>query len=69
MKLTPPQQELLDAMRAGTRVIFMRNGGSYWYFRTDTMKRCSNQARALEKAELVERYREDWRGYTLRPKP
>jgi t-SNARE complex subunit (syntaxin) len=59
--LTAAQRDLLDAAKAGTTVHFM-GGGSCYYFRTDTMKRCTKQAQALIcKGFLVEQSR-DWRG-------
>ena len=45
-KLTPKQQELLEAMRSGVEVHYLRGVEAY-YFRSDTMRRCSSQARGL----------------------
>lgn len=41
---------------------------SAYYFRNDTMKRCTAAAEALVKRGLVERFNEDWRGHRLRAK-
>lgn len=53
-RLTPTQQELLDAMGRGVRVLscWSRSTGHY-YFRDDTMKTCTNTALALCKKGLV----------------
>ena len=45
-KLSPTQQELLDAMRRGVVVHYM-GGIDAYYFRSDTMKRCTSTALAL----------------------
>lgn len=65
--LTHNQVELLADMKRGVRVHFM-GGPDGYFFRTDTMKRCSVTAQALEKRGLVERYKEDWKGYQLKAK-
>ena len=68
MILSKAQHELLDAMRKGIRVHFL-TGLHARYFRTDTMGGCTKTAEALERKKLVERFNEDWRGYTLRALP
>lgn len=65
--MTQAQQELLEAMKRGCVCHYMRGIDSYC-FRTDTMRRCTRQAEALLKAGLVEKHKEDWRGYQLRIK-
>jgi hypothetical protein len=68
-KLSPAQQELLDAIRKGVRVHCINGTREGWYyFRADSMDRCTAQAKGLEARGLVERYDEDWRGYKLRAK-
>lgn len=70
MKLTERQQELLDAMKRGAVVHYMPYAGRFnrsaYYFRNDTMKRCTAAAEALLKKGLAERYDQDWRGHKLR---
>lgn len=60
MKLSTPQAELLQAMRAGAVCHYMRYMGTFnptpYYFRTDTMKPCTKQARALLTRGLVEEF-------------
>lgn len=55
--LTPSMQELLDAMKAGTICHFMPYAGSFqpnaYYFRNDTMKKCTRAARGLLERGLV----------------
>lgn len=59
MGLTKPQSELLEAMKAGVVVHYMRYMGRYcpvpYYFRSDTNGRCTKQAEALLKRGLVTR--------------
>lgn len=55
--LSPQMRELLDALRSGVRVIYSDGGMSLaadHYFRTDTMKSCTAQVRALMRRGLVE---------------
>lgn len=58
-KPTKTQQELLDAMQSGVRVIYMRSMGRFnptaYYFRADTHKRVTAAARALLEKGLIER--------------
>lgn len=71
-KLTAPQRELYEAMLNGCTCFYMPYAGRFnpsaYYFRTDNMKRCTAQAKALLKRGLVEKYKEDWRGHKLRVK-
>ena len=53
-KLTPRQQELLDAINGGVTVYFMRAARSY-YFRSDSFGRCTATAGALYERGLVAR--------------
>lgn len=50
-KLSKTQQELLDAMKSGVRVIYMRYMGTFnpkaYYFRADNNKRVTAAATAL----------------------
>lgn len=50
-KLSNTQQELLDAMQAGVTVHYMPYAGNWnpkaYFFRSDTMKRCTAAAEAL----------------------
>lgn len=49
-KLTPTQQELLDAMRRGVEVRYMApwsHRDSAYYFREDTLKKCTATARGI----------------------
>ena len=64
VKLSPRQQELLDAVNAGASIHHMV-GIHASYFRTDTMKSCTATARALEDRGLVKKIKEDWLGYQL----
>jgi K+/H+ antiporter YhaU regulatory subunit KhtT len=68
MNQSTRQHELYEAMKKGVIIHHIKGRDSY-YFRTDTMKRCTAQARALRKSGLVEAYSEDWRGCKLRVKP
>ncbi len=58
MKLSKTQSELLDALRAGVRVIYMRYMGRFnpnpYYFRNDTHSHCTAAAEALLKKGLVQ---------------
>jgi hypothetical protein len=67
MKLSKKQLELLDAIKAGTVVHFM-GGLNAYYFRDDTHKTCTATVRVLERMDLLERFNDDWRGYSLRIK-
>jgi len=55
--LSKLQQELLDAMRAGAVVHYMKYAGRFnptpYYFRSDKMQRCTKQAEALMARGLV----------------
>jgi hypothetical protein len=69
VKLTKPQQDLLDAIRAGVTVSFspyMRrfNPGEY-YIRLDTSAKCTPAARALLNKGLVEKVGVSWLGHNL----
>lgn len=68
-QLTESQRELYEAMQKGAKCRFMPYMGTFnpssYYFRTDTMKRCTVAARALLKRKLVEITQQDWRGHTL----
>jgi hypothetical protein len=52
-KLTPKQQDLLDAIRRGVRVHYI-GGPNAHYFRHDTMKPCTQQLLGLVDRHLVE---------------
>lgn len=68
--LSKTQRELYVAMKAGAICHHMPYRGRFnpnaYYFRSDTMKRCTAAAEALLRRGLVERYDEDWRGHKLR---
>lgn len=59
-------------MSAGVTLHYMPYSGRFnpnaYYFRDDTMKRCTAAAEALLKRGLVEKYDQDWRGHRLRVK-
>lgn len=59
MKLSRYQRELLDAMHAGVRVHYIRRktmlNATAYYFRSDTMKRCTRAALALLAWGVVEK--------------
>lgn len=61
-KLSPLAQELYAAMQNGAECIYMPYMGRFrpvpYYFRTDTHKRCTAQAKSLLKAGLVEKFKE-----------
>jgi len=63
--LPKTQQELLDAMKGGVACRFMAGLDAY-YFRNDTMKRCTAPAMRLLERGLVGKVDEDWRGHTLK---
>ena len=69
MKLSKTQSELLEAMRGGVKCRYMPYMGNYnpssYYFRSDTMKRCTATAEALLKKGLVTMIKKDWMGHTL----
>lgn len=55
-KLTPAQQELLDAMRRGVEVHYMSpwsHRQSGYYYRSDTLERCTAAARGLRNRGLA----------------
>jgi hypothetical protein len=58
MKLSKSQAELLGAMQNGVKCYFMRYMGRFnptaYYFRSDTMKRCTATAKALFDKGLLE---------------
>ena len=60
MKLSKTQQELLDAMRAGKVVHYMRYMGRFnpvpYYFLSGSMKKCTAAAETLIKKGLAEHY-------------
>jgi hypothetical protein len=63
MKLSKSQAELLEAMQNGVKCYYMRYMGRFnpkaYYFRGDTMKRCTATAKALLEKGFVEiRYRQ-----------
>lgn len=70
LRLPKTQQELYAAMKAGAICHHMSYRGSFnptaYYFRSDTMKRCTAAAEALLKRGLIEKYDQDWRGHKLR---
>lgn len=66
-KLSAAQAELLESMRKGVAVHYLSGLDSY-YFRSDTMRRCSSQVRALLKRGLVEEFDSTWRGAKVRIK-
>ncbi len=70
MKLSKTQQELHEAMLRGVTCHYMPYSGRFnpsaYYFRSDTMKKCSKAAAALLKLGLVERFNVDLRGCELR---
>lgn len=72
VKLTKPQQELLDAITAGVEVHFYPYAGSWnpqeYYRRWDTQAKCTVPARALLVFGLVEKFEASWRGHKLRIK-
>lgn len=64
--LSKTQKDLLDAMKAGVTVHYMPYAGNWnprpYYFRNDTMKRCTAAAEALRAkgfAELVGGFRKE----------
>ena len=58
MKLSKSQAELLEAMQNGVKCYYMRYMGRFnptaYYFRSDTMKRCTATAKALFDKGLLE---------------
>lgn len=64
-KLSPAQAELLAAIRSGMVCHFI-GGIDAYYFRSDSMKRCSAQVNALLRRKLIEIYDKDWRGHKVR---
>lgn len=70
MKLSKTQQELYDAMKRGVVCHFM-SGLNCYYFRCDSMKRCTTTARALLKTGLIEKFDENKYNadHSLRIKP
>jgi hypothetical protein len=69
-KLTDRQAELLEAMRSGTRVYYMPYAGRFnprpYYWRADTYRRCTQEAKALLNRGLVVKCNETWRGHQLK---
>lgn len=72
VKLSKPQQELLDAISAGIRVSFAPYAGRFnpkeYYYRWDTHAKCTVAATALLDKGLVEKFDDTWRGHDLRLK-
>jgi hypothetical protein len=68
IKLSKTQQELYDAMKSGVVVHYMPYAGRFnqtaYYFRTDTMKRCTAAAEALREKGLAQQTG-GWRDETL----
>ena len=58
MKLSKSEAELLAAMETGVVCYYMRHMGRFnptaYYFRSDTMKRCTETAKALFDKGLLE---------------
>ena len=58
--LTKPQQELLDALRAGLFCHYMKYMGRFnaspYYFLSGTTKRCTAQVEVLLKRGLAEKF-------------
>lgn len=67
MKLSAKQFELLDAMRKGVRVHFMKGVDPYC-FRSDTMKKCTATLFALKDRGLVEEVDSKWSSSKFRVK-
>lgn len=71
-KLSKTQQELLDSMMAGVRVISCHDmgypGETSYYIRSDTNTLCTSAANALIKKELVDKIRISSRQHLLRIK-
>lgn len=69
IRLTKTQSELLTAMKAGVVCYYMPYMGRFnpkaYYFRNDTMKRCTAAAQALLEKGLVEIKDKDFRGHRL----
>lgn len=73
MKLSKTQQELYEAMQAGTICYFIPYAGRFnrsaYYFRDGTHARCTAAARALLERGLIERFDEKFGdGHKLRIK-
>jgi hypothetical protein len=70
VKLTKPQQSLLDAIKAGVRVSFAPYAGLFnlkeYYYRWDTNAKCTAAATVLLDKGLVEKFNDTWRGHDLR---
>lgn len=68
-ELSKTQAELLSAMQNGAKCEYMPYMGSFnqnaYYYRNDTMKRCTTAARSLLEKGLVKMVDKDWRGHTL----
>lgn len=60
LKLSAPQQDLLDGLRRGAICHYMPYAGRFnptpYYFRSDTMAHCTKQVEALIKRGLAERF-------------
>jgi hypothetical protein len=69
MQLSKTQAELLEAMKSGVVCHYMPYAGRFnptdYYFRDDTMRRCTAAAKALYEKGLVEVKDKDWRGHRL----
>jgi hypothetical protein len=72
VKLSKPQQELLDAISAGVKVSLTPYAGRFnpkeYYRRWDTNAKCTTAARGLLEKGLVEKFEQTWRGHYLRLK-
>lgn len=64
MKLTAKQLDLLNAMRKGVAVHYVAYPTDY-YFRADTMQRCTQAACRLLELGLAEPVNIDFRGHKL----
>lgn len=68
-RLSRTQQDLFEAMKSGVYCKYMPYQGRFnptaYYYRSDTMKRCTAAAEALLKKGLVEVKDKDWRGHKL----
>jgi hypothetical protein len=71
-KLPKTQAKLLEAMRKGVICHYMPYAGNFnptaYYFRNDTMRRCTAQVKGLLERGLVEKFAEEWRGHKVRAK-
>lgn len=65
-KLSKTQQELLDAMKGGVKVVYMHAIGSWnpqaYYFRDDNYKPCTAAAKALLEKGFAEKCNQQHNG-------